>query len=482
MKRSKNILNRVSVDKPCAADWDKMIGNEAVRFCEHCAKSVNNLSAMTSKEAEKLVAASNGNLCVRYHRTSERKIVTLDFPVQITRAGRRVSQFAASIFTAAIAVSSATAQGGAIITPDNSNETVVTQTEKQSDKTPSIPNSIVGFVVDATGAVIPNITVVLLDKDDNEITRTTSDSEEGSFQFQNLLEGTYNIKAEAGFGFGQAMLRNVKVTDGRTTQVDIATAAANGEMVTMGIVAFSSPVTDWIRHTDKRMKTDVEIDEKTMDFFNNVVSDEFSDVKRALRGGMPVESKMSDGETALMYAASPKMARLLLKRGANLRAQSVYGETALMTAASKPETIKFFIAAGLDVNATSAFGVTPLMYAMEYGDESETVDLLLAAGAQVNVKDVDGRTALMLAAFENKSKIIKSLIAAGADVNASDNTGKTVLMYAVSSYAADEEAIKLLIDSGARVAAADNDGKSVLKYAENDEEIVKFLTTGGTDD
>ena len=105
MKKQKDLLDRVSVKKPCTEDWNKMFGNDEVRFCEHCAKSVHNLSMMTRKDAERLVKKSNGNLCIRYYTDKNKKIAFGDPPVQITRLGRRVSQFAASVFTAALSVS-----------------------------------------------------------------------------------------------------------------------------------------------------------------------------------------------------------------------------------------------------------------------------------------------------------------------------------------------------------------------------------------
>ena len=43
----KNQLDQIQVSSPCSADWDTMIGNQQVRFCEHCNLSVHNLSAMT---------------------------------------------------------------------------------------------------------------------------------------------------------------------------------------------------------------------------------------------------------------------------------------------------------------------------------------------------------------------------------------------------------------------------------------------------
>ncbi len=73
----KTLLDRVEVASPCSEKWNEMEGSETVRFCSHCAKNVHNLSAMTRKRARKIVAVSNGNLCVRYFRRPDGKIETL---------------------------------------------------------------------------------------------------------------------------------------------------------------------------------------------------------------------------------------------------------------------------------------------------------------------------------------------------------------------------------------------------------------------
>ena len=62
----KSFIEAVEVKKPCSESWDEMTGNQKVRFCSHCSKSVNNISEMTRKEAMRLVRRSEGRLCVRY--------------------------------------------------------------------------------------------------------------------------------------------------------------------------------------------------------------------------------------------------------------------------------------------------------------------------------------------------------------------------------------------------------------------------------
>jgi hypothetical protein len=85
------LLQNVRVASPCQASWDAMtpIDEERVRFCEGCQKRVFNLSAMGQAEAEGLLRAHEGHLCVRYYRRHDGTILTNDCPVGL-RAARQL--------------------------------------------------------------------------------------------------------------------------------------------------------------------------------------------------------------------------------------------------------------------------------------------------------------------------------------------------------------------------------------------------------
>ena len=48
-------LEKLRIANPCPARWEEMQGDERVRFCGTCKKSVYNLSALQRSEAEALV-------------------------------------------------------------------------------------------------------------------------------------------------------------------------------------------------------------------------------------------------------------------------------------------------------------------------------------------------------------------------------------------------------------------------------------------
>ena len=62
-----NQLDRVSIVKPCKADWDGMVAGEGhQRFCDSCQRVVHDLSTLTPKEAAALVNRSaDSGLCAR---------------------------------------------------------------------------------------------------------------------------------------------------------------------------------------------------------------------------------------------------------------------------------------------------------------------------------------------------------------------------------------------------------------------------------
>jgi hypothetical protein len=81
-------LDVVDVINPCTQSWENMAGSGRMRFCEHCQKNVHNLSAMPTAEAERLLCAGAGVLCVRFEATRDGKIRTLDYQRPTARKGR----------------------------------------------------------------------------------------------------------------------------------------------------------------------------------------------------------------------------------------------------------------------------------------------------------------------------------------------------------------------------------------------------------
>jgi hypothetical protein len=72
-------LELLEIADPCPVDWDALAGDQRRRFCPRCGLDVHNLSAMTRKEASRLVEERTGRLCVRFARMPGGRVETLDY-------------------------------------------------------------------------------------------------------------------------------------------------------------------------------------------------------------------------------------------------------------------------------------------------------------------------------------------------------------------------------------------------------------------
>ena len=75
--------------------WDRMMGDNQLRYCESCKLHVFNISEMDVEEAASLISKTDGRLCVRLHRRRDGTVMTRDCPVG-TRMALRKAVIAAS--------------------------------------------------------------------------------------------------------------------------------------------------------------------------------------------------------------------------------------------------------------------------------------------------------------------------------------------------------------------------------------------------
>lgn len=245
-------------------------------------------------------------------------------------------------------------------------------------------------------------------------------------------------------------------------------------------------------------------------------------VKEFIRAGVDFRKKDSPARDILLYYldANPRqccsntppetenekaaLARfqigvgVLIDAGANLKATTKTGKTALMIAADNGDarTVKTLLDKNLPVNQTDGAGRTALIYATHFNyaqnpNKLEVVETLLKAGANVNLITPDfcgggGTSALMSAAANSNLVLVKLLLNNKADVNLMCDDGQTALRTAIQfqSYDANPgryEIIKTLIDAGADVNAADKDGQTNLMFVVNTStpETVEMLLKNG---
>jgi len=425
----KNFLKNLTVASPCVADWNSMTGNDQVRFCEHCSFEVHNLSAMTRSQAERLVARSNGRLCVRYHHNSIGEPQTLPPGQKLHRISRRVSRIAAGAFTATLSVTSAIAQQSGSSQSSTFNLPTAGQTIAQ------FGSSIVGTITDQNGAVITGATIAIWNEQSQGPLYTSTDST-GQFRVDSLQAGAYKLRVEAP-GFAAQESIDVYLQPRGEARIDRTLSVAAIESDTSGTVTMVSGGAVSIIAPD--------------DPFIRAAQEDDLAALTALIAGRDVNSRdKSTRTTALEHAvrnANREMVQLLISSGATVNGKNESGETVLMM---------------LDDDATSDLAWD-----------------LINAGAAVNRQDDGGNTALMQAATQNNLEVLKALIDAGAEVDTRNGAKRTALMLAASEGYIN--IVRALVLAGANINATDEDEMNPLAHAkENDHlPVVRFLKSQG---
>ena len=184
-----------------------------------------------------------------------------------------------------------------------------------------------------------------------------------------------------------------------------------------------------------------------------------------------------------VVSQDPSAVATLLAAGADVDAERADGVTALLWAAHADalDLAEQLIAAGADVNADDDHGVTPLERAAENASLAMT-ERLLAAGADPNRAQTSGLTPLMTAARTGNVAIVRALIEHGADVNAATReTGSTPLMWALG--APHHEVARLLLARGADPSVSTPAGFTPLMFAarNGDLEMGTALVNAGVD-
>jgi len=72
-------LDALRIATPCPVSWESMTGDDRKRFCSSCSLHVYDVSALTSRAAERLVRSASGKrLCLRLWRRADGRVVTRD--------------------------------------------------------------------------------------------------------------------------------------------------------------------------------------------------------------------------------------------------------------------------------------------------------------------------------------------------------------------------------------------------------------------
>lgn len=231
MTQQNDSLDRIRIASPCSVGWERMSGDERVRFCTECNLHVYNIAAMTGEQVKSLIASTEGRLCARLYRRTDGTIITRDCPVGLRAFRRRVSKIAGAALTAVLSLCS----------------NVFGQTQPQEDKTctrivalkikktavKDVRSTFTGVVMDEVGAVVSGAKITLTNERTKKRSTLTS-TDDGAFNFSNLPAGKYSLEIEAP-GFKPYKQKHLTVNSNEALQVS-ATLQSSEETVTVGVL------------------------------------------------------------------------------------------------------------------------------------------------------------------------------------------------------------------------------------------------------
>lgn len=186
-------------------------------------------------------------------------------------------------------------------------------------------------------------------------------------------------------------------------------------------------------------------------------------VKLLLDHRVDTNSVRHKGRTALFWAvasSSLDVVDLPIAHRADLNIRDELGETLLSAAIKDIDMMRYLVENGLDVNAASHSGTTPLLQT----EDPKVAEYLAQKGADINAECPDlGKTALQKAASKANVELARVLLEHGADVRASPFGELTAMHDAVKSKSL--EHVAMLMGHGADPTAVCEKGRFPLSDA-----------------
>lgn len=417
---ARDSVSQLRIVSPCSVPWDSMVGNDRVRFCEHCQLSVHNIDFASRKQIRRLIARSGARICVSYRQP---QIATPPVAPVLYKIGRRTSVIAASAFSATLSISSAMGASPSLKSASLHNQLAVAASVQDPVST-SGNGRLYGYVFDPNGAALPGASVLLRNSATNDPLYTMT-SGSGEYRFEGLKPGTYQLTVNSR-GFDSQNVPNILVHADDNSRID----------QTLSIAPIEAEVTIEAPERASVIAGGAMISLPTDPLVKAAYDDDLAALQTALLSRADVNKRDALTQaTALEHAVrngNREMVQALLWAKADVNARDKSGQTVLMQLSEETtdEIVWDLINAGAKVNLRDSDGDTALISIAEVNNV-EALKVLLDAGAKVNGTNNDGETALMVAAGNGLVHNVRALIFAGADINARDKEGKSALMYAM---------------------------------------------------
>jgi hypothetical protein len=507
MSKKLSPLDKINIAEPCSADWSEMRGNDSVRFCQHCQLSVNDISALTHKEAMKLVLKSKGHLCVRYapERQNETTQTSSQHLYGITR---RASRVAAGAFGAVLSLS-------VPALPQTSSALLDQPAQTQKQDEPIDAQTTDDEIVEVTGRVTTLVeekpkkeieTVETQEKktensNPNDTAKKENKAEELTPEKESGEKEESEEEKESEEESEEEEEESDETEEEESEEEDSATVEAKQQnKIESGIVSATVVLVNQKTRKSFTTSTDKEgyyrfVNVKPGIYTLKIEADGFEKFSRhdmtLTAGNIKEDVQLAVriyimGAMAIVYnsplveAASEgdiKKVKSLLASGVDVNSKDKnYEMTALHVAVSNNnyELAKLLLYSGADPNLRSRSG-EPTLMEIDADTSIELINLLLSHGADIDAQDDYGDTALMEAASWGNPSVLRLLIEQGAKVNDQNDEGETPLTKAVSE--GEVECVQALLESGADVNIRNKKGQTALTLAREskDKEVLKLI-------
>ena len=236
MPEKRDGFDRLRIASPCQTSWEQMRGDDRARFCESCNLHVYNISELTRKQAEALIASTEGRICARMYRRADGTVLTKDCPVGLRALRRRASKVAGAAVTALFSLCMSVIGQQASQTDKQSVSGVPVKTQAAGSNSQANQGRLVGVIKDPNGAAVGGATVSATNGQTGQKWETLT-NDEGLYQFSSLEAGSYTVVVVApGFQISSVAVtvRGGVVNDG---SVALGVDVGRGEIV--GVLVFS---------------------------------------------------------------------------------------------------------------------------------------------------------------------------------------------------------------------------------------------------
>ena len=231
--KSTDRLDGLRIASPCPANWEKMTGDDRVRFCDLCNLHVYNIARMSPKEAVELIANTEGRICARLYRRTDGTVITKDCPVGLRALRRHVAKAAGVVFATIMSFLGIVAgQEPAGKRSSCKKQVAITRKVEQS----SLNNGVFsGTILDENGAVIPGAQIIITNRKSKESYRTQTNPE-GRFLTAAIPPGLYDFVVKSN-GFKNLEVAKVSLADKEAVSLEII-LAVDGNAV-MGLIVLT---------------------------------------------------------------------------------------------------------------------------------------------------------------------------------------------------------------------------------------------------